>query len=161
MRFPSFFHILEAPDLNIDPEISCPGADSAFLNIQTAILKKGPAQLPFFLSFQFTIHSFIHLNTQRLELHRASSFLCDILFSSSPLHLLSAVPKWLTFLCISPSSSSPPLPGCGWISFPLPRNHLYLYATLIQLPPNTPDVSTIQNSSFPLPRTNHHPQHSL
>jgi hypothetical protein len=37
MRFPSFFHILEVQDLNLDPEISCPEADSAVLNIQTTI----------------------------------------------------------------------------------------------------------------------------
>jgi hypothetical protein len=37
MRFLSFFHILEVPDLNLDPEISCPEADNAFLNIQTTI----------------------------------------------------------------------------------------------------------------------------
>lgn len=51
--------------------------------------------------------------------------------------------------------------GWGWISFILPRNHIYLYTTFIQLPPNRPDVSTTQNSSFPLPRTNHHSHYSL
>jgi len=37
MRFLSFSHILEVPDLNLDPEISCPEAESAFLNIHTTI----------------------------------------------------------------------------------------------------------------------------
>ena len=67
----------------------------------------------------------------------------------------------------SPSSASllprldpPPSPGCRWISI-LRRNHIYLYATFIQLPPNRPDVSTTQNYSFPLPRTNHHPHYPL